>query len=383
MQKTKRIILFLDASRGFGRGMLSGVARYSALNGPWNFYRKPPAYLEKEQSNLEELQTWNPDGIICSIAQAEELTQLDVPIIGYDPGTYSGLIPCVASGHAEAGRLAAQHLLDLGHRAFAFCGFNTLNWSQERCRAFCTAIEEAGAKVHIYRGSAKNTAWSQDEPHIQEWIKSIPKPVGMFCVNDDRAASLIESCRILEYGVPEDISVIGVDDDEYICELQNPPLSSIRIASEQAGYDAAALLNQIIDGKEEMSSQRIIAHATGITPRQSTDVLMVKNTEVRKALRFIRENVNQPIRVSDVIAATALSHRTLNEHFHSELGCSIVKQLTRARIDYISRLLTDTDLRISEIAAAVGYEDDRHFSRYFKRATTLTPQAYRRKLTPP
>ena len=106
---------------------------------------------------------------------------------------------------------------------------------------------------------------------------------------------------------------------------------------------------------------------------------MVQNTEVRKALRFIRENANQPIRVTDVVDATRLSHRSLNDQFHAELGCSIVKQLTRARVDYITRLLTDTDMQIQEIAQTVGYKDDRHVSRYFKRATGLTPQAYRRK----
>jgi LacI family transcriptional regulator len=384
MQHTPRIILFLDASRGFSRGMLSGIARYSALNGPWTFYRKPPAYLKSGPDfNLHELKAWEPDGIICSIAQVRELAPLKIPMIGYDPGTYSGRIPCVASDHAEAGRLAAQHLLDLGHRNFAFCGFNSLNWSKKRSDAFCREIKNAGAQVHVYEEVGNDTSWSNEEPHIQQWISSLPKPIGMFCVNDDRAASVAETCRLLRYGVPEDISIIGADDDEYICELENPPLSSVRIASEQSGYKAARLLHQIIQGKEKMDGQRVIAHATGISARQSTDVLMVQNTEVRKALRYIRENTNQPIRVTDVVDATGLSHRTLNEQFHAELGCSIVKQLTRARIDYITRLLTDTDMQIQEIAETVGYEDDRHFSRYFKRATGLTPQAYRRKYIAP
>ena len=138
-----------------------------------------------------------------------------------------------------------------------------------------------------------------------------------------------------------------------------------------------------MDGKEAMAGQRIIAPATGVTPRQSTDVLMVQNAEVRKALRFIRKNTHQPIQVTDVVAATALSHRSLNERFHSELGGSILKQLTRARIDHISRLLTDTDLQIQEIASSVGYADIRHFSRYFKRTTGVTPQAYRRRMSAP
>jgi LacI family transcriptional regulator len=244
-------------------------------------------------------------------------------------------------------------------------------------------IEEAGTSVDIYNGTGGVSSRSKEEPVVSEWIRSLPKPIGLFCVNDDRAATIMEICRVLEFGVPEDISILGADDDEYICELENPPLTSVKVSSEQAGYEAATLLHQMIEGTKKMEGQRIIAHATGITARQSTDVLMVQNTEVRKALRFIRENANQPIQVSDVVAATKLSHRSLNEQFHSELGGSIVKQLTRARIDYICRLLSDTDMRVQEIAFTVGYHDDRHFARYFKRATGLTPQAYRRKISPP
>lgn len=384
MNKTPRIILFIDASRGFGRGLLSGIARYSALNGPWTFYRKTPIYLEYGPDlNLRELAEWKPDGIICSMDRTKDFAPLGVPMIGYDPGSYDGPIPCITSNHAAIGRLAAQHLQDIGCSDFAFCGFDTLNWSYERRTAFCSTIEETGGKVYVYRGPKRNLSWSKEELRILEWIESLPKPIGMFCVNDDRATSIMESCRLLELGIPEDIAIIGADDDEYICELENPPLSSIRVSSEQAGYEVAALLHKMITGKEKMKGQKIIAEVKGVATRQSTDVLMIKNTEVRKALRFIRENVNSPITVSNVVDATTLSHRSLNDQFHKELGSSIGRQLTRARIDYITRLLTETDMQIQEIATTVGYDDDRHFSRYFKRSTGLTPQAYRRKILPP
>jgi len=384
MPHTPRIILLLDASRGFNRGMLSGIARYSALNGPWTFYRKPPAYLTSNPDfSLNEFRAWNSDGIICSIENARNLTGLKIPVVGYDPGSYSGRIPFVTSDHEEAGRLAAQHLLDLGLRNFAFCGYNSLAWSRKRCQSFCSVIQDAGFQVDVYQKADTATAWSQEETLVSDWIRSLPKPVGMFCVNDDRAPSIMESCRILGFGVPEDIAMVGADDDEYICELENPPLSSIRIASAQAGYEAAKLLHDLIRGKEKTEGQRIIAQTTGISVRQSTDVLMVGNPEVRKALRYIREHVQTPIHVTDIVAATSMSHRALNEQFNKELGSSVGKQLMRARIDYICRLLSETDMQIKEVATTVGYDDDRHFARYFKRATGYTPQAYRRKISPP
>lgn len=329
MQPTPRIILFLDSSRGFGRGLLSGIARYSALNGPWTFYRKSPVYLKSDTDiNLEELHAWKPDGIICSIAQSKKIAAMKLPMIAYDPGTYSGPIPCIVSDHANAARLAAEHLMDQGHGHFAYCGFNHLAWSEERGRTFCETVRKTHAEVHLFAPPSDTISWTEEEPAIKEWLQTLPNPVGLLCANDDWAESVMELCRLLDYSIPEDISVIGVDDDETICELQNPPLSS-----------------------------------------------------VRKALRFIRENINQSIRVSDVVRATSLSHRALNEQFHIELNGSIKTQLTRARIDYICRLLTETDLRVQEIALAAGYEDDCHFSRYFKRTTGLTPPASPRRPT--
>ncbi len=385
MQNSSRIILLLEATRGFDRGLLSGIARYSALNGPWTFYRQPHGYLRsKRRLDLKELRAWKPDGIICPVFQLDELSHLRVPAVAYDMNEYSGRVPSILSEDSEAGQLAAQHLLDLGHRYFAFCGYSGIRWSRERCQAFCRVVEQAGCSVDVYRPrSSKLAAWTKEEPHVKLWLKALPKPIGMLCANDDRAAAILETCHELGYGVPEDVSVIGVDDDQYVCELQNPPLSSVRMASEQAGYEAAALLDRMTRAKEKMSGQRIMAHATGVAARQSSDVLMVRNADVRKALRFIRENAGHSIRVADVVRVTDLSHRTLNDQFHSELGCSISRQLTRARIAYISRLLTETEMRIFEIATVVGYDDDRHFSRYFKRATGLTPQAYRRKHAPP
>ncbi len=380
-----RVILLLQATRGFDRGLLSGIARYATLNGPWTFYRQPHGYLgPRSQLDMKELKAWKPDGAFCTAAQLDDLARLRVPLVAYDVNEYSGRVPCILSEDPQAGRLAAQHLLDLGHRHLAFCGYNGIRWSRERCQAFCNLVKESGGEVDIYRPQGRlQTAWAREEPNVRRWLESLPKPIGMLCANDDRAASILETCRALGYGVPEDVSLVGVDDDRYVCALQNPPLSSVRMASDQAGYEAASLLDRMMQGKDKMSGQRIVAHASGVHVRRSTSALMVRNREVRKALRFIRENAGWPIRVADIVNATDLSHRSLNDRFHTECGCSIIKQLTRARVDHIARLLTETEMRVHKIATSVGFVDDRHFSRYFKRATGLTPQAYRSKHAPP
>lgn len=382
--RTEKVLLLLDADRGFNRGVLKGIARYAAVNGPWTFYRKAPSYVQNHQElGLEECKALKPDGIICSLSDTEHLCELNVPMVAYDPVNYSGSIPCIQSDHRQVGRLAARHLFDRGHRDFAFFGYKDLNWSDARGEAFSEILHEEGRKVNTYPHSVNARSWSEEEGSVSEWLKSLPKPVGLFCVNDDRAFPILELCRELGFSVPEDISVIGADNDEMICSLENPPLTSVELGADKAGYEASQLLHDLMKGRVKPEGQRCVAPATGVKVRQSTDVLMVHHPEVRKALSFIREHLNEGLQVKDVIDATSMSHRYLNELFKQELGSPVGKYLNRERIMYISRLLSDTDMRIQEIALAVGYEDDRHFARYFKRFKGLTPKAYRRQMSAP
>lgn len=384
MPQGPRVILLSDLSRGFGRGVLAGIARYSALHGRWTFYHRPPAYLLSRRSfDLTEFKRWKPDGVVCSVEQSEALLDLNVPFVCYDPGNYEGLLPCIVTEDDEIGRLAAQHLIDRGQRNFAFCGFGSLTWSKNRQLSFCDHIHKLGLNVTVLKERRANLPWSKEEQLIREWILELPKPVGLFCANDDRATIVAEICVGLGFNIPDDISIIGADNDEILCEVTTPPLSSVSISTESTGYEAASLLSKLIDGKESHSGQRIVAKAAGVCTRQSTDALMVKSLPLKKAIRYIKENMNHQFQVTDVVQAAGLCHRSLNDLFHDELGASIGKYLTSARIEHISHLLVDTDMQVQEIAAAVGYEDDRHFSRYFKRSTGLSPQAYRKKLLAP
>ena len=385
MSSAPRIILLLGAARGFDRGILSGIARYASLHGPWTFYREPHAYfVPSGRTSIEELTAWKPDGVVCPARRFDLIKSLRVPIVALDINEYEGKVPGVVSEDQKAGQLAAEHLLSLGLENFAFCGFESMRWSQERRTAYCNAITAAGHRVQVYRSShRKPVLWAKEELPVRKWLTELPKPIGLFCANDDRSANILESCRALGYGVPEDIAVLGVDDDEYICELANPPLSSVAMASDLAGYQVAELLHKLIEKKEKMHGQRILASAVGVSARQSTDILMVRDADVRAALQFIRENVSRPIQVRNIVRATNLSHRTLNDRFYRECGTSILRQLTVSRIAHISRLLRETSLSIGEISRMVGFDTDRHFARFFRRATDMPPQESRRNHAPP
>lgn len=385
MSASPRIILFLGAAREFDRGLLAGIARYAALHGPWTFYREPHGYfIRSGKTRVQDLRSWKPDGAVCPVRRLDLIRSLRVPAVVLDINDYEGKIPGVKSEDLKAGQLAAEHLLGLGLEQFAFCGIESMRWSQDRCSAFCETIKKARFQVDVYRPRRpKPMTWAREEPLVRKWLVALPKPIGLFCANDDRAASILESCRALGFGVPEDIAVIGVDDDPYVCELSNPPLSSVSMASDKAGYEAAELLHQMILGKVAMSGQRIVAPAFNIVARQSTDIMLLPDADVRTALRFIRENINRQIQVRDVVKATNLSHRTLNDRFYRYCGSSILKQLTNARITQIARMLRETELPIGEIARKVGFDSDHHFARFFRRATNMTPYAYRRRYAPP
>ncbi|MEM9657485.1 MAG: DNA-binding transcriptional regulator [Planctomycetota bacterium] len=385
MFSAPRVILLLQAARGFDRGLLSGISRYASLNGPWTFYREPHGYfVRKSATRKEELKRWRPNGVVCPVRRLDLVRPLRVPIVAIDVNDYGGKIPGVVSEDQRAGQLAAEHLLGLGLEAFAYCGIAGMRWSQDRCDAFLDAVTAAGRGVQVYRSPRKQpVAWATEEAHVHRWLNSLPKPIGLFCANDDRAANILEACRSLGFGVPEDVAVVGVDDDPYVCDLLNPPLTSVAMSSDRAGYEAAALLHRMMTGEERMAGQRILAPADRVSARQSTDITRVRDPDVRKALNYIRENISQPLQVSDVVRATDLSHRTLNDRFHRECGSSILRQLTRARVAHISRLLRETSLPVGEIALMVGFDSDHHFARYFQRAAEITPQAYRRKFSPP
>lgn len=358
---------------------MAGILRYSAIHGRWRFYYRQPSYLNESGTvNLREFELWKPDGVVCSFAQSKLLAKLCVPMVCYDSGNYTGEIPCIVTDDKAVGELAGRHLINLGHRHFAFCGFSALKWSEARSESFCKIVEEAGFRADV-APTTKEQSRAEEEPTLRQWIEQLPKPVGIFCANDDRAAPIADICLSLGLVIPEDVSIIGADNDEMICEIMYPTLSSVRITSDQAGYEAADLLAKLIARSETAQGQSIVAKAAGVLTRQSTSLLMVKNVSLRKAIEFIRQNVSQQLRVTDVVASAGLSHRSLNERFHEELNTSIGKYLTHARIEHITKLLIETDMQVQEVAYAVGYEDDRHFSRYFKRETGYSPMAFRKK----
>ena len=375
-----RVILSVTPARGFDRGLLAGITRYTRDRGPWLFYRHRPAYLGGGRSeSLAELAAQGVDGIICPANRLGEARRLGVPVLVYGVNEDVAPTPSVWADNAGASRLAAEHLMGLGLRHYAFCGFDAMRWSRERCASFAARVERAGYACNVYRQARRRARWVAEQPRVSAWLAELPKPAGIYCANDDLAALVAERCRLGGLSVPDDVAIVGVDNDRFVCELTNPPLTSVAMATEQAGYQAAELLGKLMNGQERPDGQRIVAPVTHLVTRRSTDVLFISDPLLRRAVRYVRDHANRVIRAGEVVKAMGVSFRTLNDRFRKVLGCSILKEITRLRAEYICRMLIETNRPIARIALDMGYPDYRHIARYFRRAIGMSPSAYRQK----
>lgn len=361
----KKIVLLVETSRAFGRQLIIGIARYSKLYGPWSFYKEPIDL----KSSIPHLTSWKPDGIIMRDSLiTKELLKLNIPtIIAIHNSTYPKNLPTIKTDSKKIAKMASQHFLEKGLRKIAFCGFDDYEWSRERGKYFSIFNQEAGYQTHMYiqRKGIKNRDWENEQRHVSEWIERLPKPVGIFACNDDRGQHILEVCKLMHLKVPEDIAVLGVDNDLMVCDLGDPPLTSIALNVESAGFEAAKLMDQMITSKT-LSGGQILVSPLHLVQRQSSDILEVSDPEVNQAINFIKKNAQNKILVEDVVEETNLSRRTLERRFKHTIRRSIYGEIKRVRIELIAKMLIETDLPISHISSLFNFTDVEHISRYFK-----------------
>jgi LacI family transcriptional regulator len=277
-----------------------------------------------------------------------------------------------------AARVAAEHLLERGFEYFAYVGVPERIWSQRRGDSFCSAIRQSGFEPYIYQSprSKKDRDWEREQSILAEWIKQLPKPVGIMACNDDRGREVLDACRFAGVHVPEEVAVIGVDDDELFCELADPPLSSVALNAEHGGYRTAQVLDQLMKHKLT-TPQRLIVEPTHVVTRRSTDVKAYNGREVGTALGFIHRNRARDITVNDVAEATGLSRRNLEVKFRKAVGKTIREEIQRIRLDHAKRMLRETDLPISQIAEASGFNSPSYLTQVFRKEVGVTPAKYR------
>lgn len=366
MPKVPRVAVFVETSRAFGRNFIRGLTKYSRIHGPWIFYTEPRD-LNISGSLIKNIEV---DGIIMRNSPlADNLVKKRIPLIYvlHYPTKKKG-IPIVKTDNKKIANAALEHFLGLGYSNFGFCGFSEFEWSAERLQYFRELTESFGYSVHDYSSDVidEYSDWKKDQKKLAAWLKSLPKPIGIIACNDDRGHHVLEACKLAKLRVPEDVAVLGVDNDELICEMSDPPLSSIALNTENAGYETAEMLNKLMN-KKRITELEIQVQPTHIVARQSTDIFAVTDQEVIKALKYIYANLSNRLSVNSIVNVTSLNRRSLECRFKKYLGRTIMEEVRRKRAETLTKYLVETELSISEICRSLDYTDISHISRYFKK----------------
>lgn len=381
-----RVALLMQGERHYERELLRGISDFANLHGPWEVCRNL-SYLSGEDVDPAELiRLWRPDAIVLresSPHRYDSILGTELPMI-YSPVTEcrEGLAHIVVND-AKVGALAADHLHEAGFRFFAYCGVRSFFWSRRRGEGFSRQIEGHGypARVFDSRSGREFFSWSPGHSRLIRWLRKLPKPVGVFCCTDDFSLLVQEACGTAGLRIPDDVGLIGVGNDESICELARVRQSSVELNLRRGGYDAARHLSELIDGRRTGRCQprHIVVEPIGVVARLSTDTSWSRDPEVAKALAFIHKRLHRPLEVKEVVCEVNLSRRRLYDRFRASTGKSLSAYIRDRRLASFARLLIETNLTVSEIAYAMGYESETNIARSFKKHFGMPPAAYRRQ----
>jgi LacI family transcriptional regulator len=412
------IALVLPTEFAYARGVLRGIIaatrernlytaglphkqRRDAL--PWLFRIYRGIYGHSTKYLTRWFKDWNPDGIICQIYDdrlAKVYRDTHKPVVELFESRAESEFPRILPNDVATGELAAQHFLERGFRHFAFFGAPWMLWSREREAGFRAEIqrtmraraEKAGGPdprgaftITSYGSTRTSQAAFADSSERQTaaiavWLRSLPRPLALFTANDLWGFELLQAAREAGLHVPADVAVLGVDNEELLCEIAHPPLSSIRIGAEQIGRTAVTLLDDLLRRKTHRPEMSLVAPIEVVT-RQSTDVLAVDDADVALALRHIRQHAVEGLSVKQLLDAVAVNRRTLERRFVSVLGHTPLEEIRRVRLDR-SKVLLQTDLPIYQVARQSGFATPEYLATSFVKATGMTPTAYRRQFTP-
>ena len=372
----RRIGIQLDFAGGYGRGVLRGVMQYANMRNDWEFVM-PPMYSLKSKKLIDPR---TADGVIAMVhatRSIEPFRRAGVPVVN-TARTLSTReieehkIPTILPDDAAVGAMAYQYFFERGFRSFAFCGHPTAAWSRLRRDAFAAGCRRD--KLPFSYASVADGA-----PH--EWIRSLPRPCAVLGANDRYAWHIIDACRENAISVPEEIAVLGVDNDSLLTEMVRPTLSSIDLGAERIGYRAAELLAKLMR-RGDVRRRTLEIQPFGVVTRHSTNILSIQDQAVAESVRFIREHAFEAMTIEDVLKHVAMSRRNLERRFRRVMQRSLLDEVRRVRLDRAAKLLRETDLDMPRVAEQSGFTNQVRFSTVFREHMGDTPTGYRRQHRP-
>jgi LacI family transcriptional regulator len=327
---------------------------------------------------------WHGDGIIAILGSNSRmdraLMRLAIPVVNIGPIDRPG-VPSVRPNDDAIARLASAHFRERGFRRFAFYARSGGPGERARCERFRAHVAKSGGEFHVIDWAAAARPGRNSDAarlrFLRRQLEALPKPLAVFSEYDDRSVEVLQACEISKLPVPEQVAVLGVDNDELRCEFAPTPLSSIDDDQERQGFEAAALLDRVMRGRKPPAAATIV-EPRGVVVRRSTDILAVDHPQVAEALRIVWEHYTDPITAQDVERAVPMSGRRLHDAFLKHIGRSIAGELSRRRVERAEHLLRDRSMKLPAIATACGFSSANHLARVFKRSGGRSPQAFRR-----
>ncbi|MDF7823688.1 DNA-binding transcriptional regulator [Pontiellaceae bacterium B12227] len=385
MQEVKKVALRFSLTSGFSRDMVHGIIAYMRKHGPWQIDMRSEEPISL--TTWAELKHWEGDGIIAPVYRKDHVAMLKakgVAVVNTSAALEDMPFPTIAFDNEAIGIMAAEHLLEHELDRFAFIGPKEWDYSVMRCNSYAKALRKQKApctKCWIRPASASkqlDESWVESN-HYLEAIKQLQPPVGVFASNDRVGYGILRACQQLGLRVPEDICLISVDNDEILCNLANPNLSSISLSGEEFGYQAAAMLDAQMKGLP-LERDNVMIPPERVVLRNSSDFLTVEDRYVADALRYIRNHASRFIDVSDVMSVLPISRRSLERRFQDVVGHGVYKEISRCHVERAKELLEQTDWPVSRIARESGFNSTNRFEDTFRKETDLSATAYRAKL---
>ena len=380
-----RLLFITDFTEQFAYRFLSGIFNYSQRTEQWVVCKMPPSYMR--QLGIEGVvswaKTWNADVVIGQFEPDDDVTLFrknGIIAIAQDYVVKFSQIPNVTADYDLTGKMAAEHFLSKGFENFAFFGYKGVCWSDERYLGFVRRLAQSGygENVHLYDGQQIDNLWYYDQTSLHEWLMSLPKPIAVMACDDNQGNILIQACHVCGLKIPFDVAVIGVDNDEILCNMSEPAMSTINVDIERGGYDTAAMVDRMVKDPS-YQGEDIILKPLNVVQRVSSSIFATNDSAVLKALRFIIANIDRRIQVSDILEHVPMSRRLLEQRFKQMTGMTIYNYITIHRIERFAQLLLSSKDPVSEIAARFDEFDAKSISRRFKSIKGCTPTEYRKK----